>query len=162
MTIFDQPPVVGRHNNRSPPDIGFLEKIEDLCLIFLIQVAGRFVSQEYLRIVDQRPGQGNPLLLPAGQSQRRCVYLVLKAHLLEDMICLLADILFTPAEHFQRNGNVLQHGPIGEQLEILEYHADVAAQVRNLGRGEAGNVLTVNHDLSTGGFQCDIEESEEG
>src|ERR1700737_49131 len=31
--------------------------------------------------------------------------------------------------HAQREGNILEHGQVGEQLEILEDHADLAAKV---------------------------------
>jgi len=45
-----------------------------------IEVAGGLISQQQGRLSDQRPGDGNPLLLPAGQLARLDVSILLQTH----------------------------------------------------------------------------------
>ena len=68
--VLDQAPVVGCHHNRRAAHIGFFEDIEDLILVGIIQIAGRFVRQQDLGVVHQGPGQGHTLLFTTGKTLR--------------------------------------------------------------------------------------------
>src|SRR5664279_5980407 len=50
--------------------------VEDLVDHFRVQRAGRFVEQHHLGLHGQRPGNGHPLLLAAGQLGRQLVLLL--------------------------------------------------------------------------------------
>ena len=64
-----------RHMRKScvtiiPPPILLMNQIGKrfyhLIRAFRVQAGGRFIGQHYVRIVNQRPGNGYALLLPAG------------------------------------------------------------------------------------------------
>src|SRR5437870_10028141 len=44
---------------------------DDLVPGSLVQVPGWFVGQDHVRVPDQGPGDGHPLLLPTGELQRQ-------------------------------------------------------------------------------------------
>ncbi len=52
-----------------PPQV--LEQADDLVPGALVKVAGRLVGEQHLGLLDQRPGDGDPLLLTAGQLRRQ-------------------------------------------------------------------------------------------
>src|SRR5258708_1281968 len=59
--------VVGDQDQRQPalaPE--FFEQVDDFVAGVLIEVAGGLVGQEHRGLLHQGPGDGNPLLLPAG------------------------------------------------------------------------------------------------
>src|SRR6185369_2676210 len=59
--------VVRDHNYRLAQSlVQFLEHIENDLRVFSVEIAGRFVRQDYRRIVDDRAGESDPLLLAAG------------------------------------------------------------------------------------------------
>jgi len=47
------------------------ERADDLLRCGAVEVAGRFVGEDDARFVGERPGDGNPLLLTAGQARRK-------------------------------------------------------------------------------------------
>ena len=72
--------IVGHHDDGSSLAVKAVEDGEDLQPAPAIQIPGGFIRQEYLRIVDECSGDGDPLLLSAGQFVRSIVDSVLKAH----------------------------------------------------------------------------------
>ena len=64
LRLFD---VVRRHHDRSFLGAQFLDQIANFQPHLRIEAAGRLVEKKHLRIVDQREGDREPLLLPAGE-----------------------------------------------------------------------------------------------
>jgi acyl-CoA thioesterase-1 len=60
-----------------------LDQVEDTTGGGLVQIAGGFVGQEQPRVVDQRTGQGDALLLAAGELAGPMVAAIVQAHLPE-------------------------------------------------------------------------------
>ncbi len=59
--------VVGDEDDSAPLGMNGGEQFEDLDAGGGVELAGRFVGQQQLGVVDQRPGQRHPLLLAAGE-----------------------------------------------------------------------------------------------
>ena len=87
-----------------------------------VEVGKWLVEQQQLRLRCQCTGQGDPLLLAAGQFMRvapaQTAQLDQLEHLFDDLG--LAGVLG------DAEGNVLRHGQVREQRVILEHHADAA------------------------------------
>ncbi len=66
--VFSDVRLVGHQDDRDALlHVQSLEDAHDLGAGLGIQVAGRLVGQDDARLVDQRPRDGDALLLPAGQ-----------------------------------------------------------------------------------------------
>ena len=88
-----------------------------------VQGAGRLVGEDHFRPGDQRPGDRHPLLLPAGQFGRPPPQLVAaQAHPGRGQLDVgpSGRAVVQP----QRQRDVLRHGQLGQQVEILEDEAD--------------------------------------
>ena len=69
---------------------------------------------------------------------------------------------FGPADHLERERDVLVHRLVGEQLEVLEDAADVAAQLRDLPRAEPADVAAGDEHPAVGGDLVAQQELQEG
>ena len=66
----DQADIVGRHDDRRAEPVERGEQTHQAVRHVGIDIAGRLVGNEQLGPVDHRPGDGDALLLPAGQRRR--------------------------------------------------------------------------------------------
>ena len=116
-----------------------------------VQVGQRLVQQQHPGHLDQRPGDGHPLLLPAAQFTGLAVQQFLNlyqgggfggaaAHLLPGGPC-------RPFQVLQREQNVLQYRQMRIQGVVLEYHAHPAQFRRQI-----GHILVTKKDPSGGGL----------
>ena len=104
-------------------------------LVDRVEVPRRLVGEDQRRLVDQRPGDADPLLLASGELARQMAQPLAQAHPAQRLLGLAAvghavDVL---GEH-----DVLQRGEVGDQMELLEDQADRPLPVaRQLAAGEA-------------------------
>ncbi|MNL46389.1 hypothetical protein D3C87_1690960 [compost metagenome] len=63
--FVDNIPVVGSHHNRCAAKINFVKELHNSPGSLWVQVTGRLVRNNDGRVIDNRPGNGNPLLFPA-------------------------------------------------------------------------------------------------
>jgi hypothetical protein len=93
-----------------------------------VERRGRLVEQHDLGLHAQGARDGDALLLPAGKLARDTCRLLGDADPGE---VLHRQLLRLPFRHLahpdRRQGAVLQDGEVGEQVEGLEHHADLAA-----------------------------------
>ena len=117
-----------------------------------VKRAKRLVKQQHLGIDGQRPGQGDPLPLPAGQLVWIPAFEAIELHQLEKFMHPLGDRLlirpFTPAFHPQAEGNVFKYGQVAEQRIVLEDEADLA-----LARRHICDVLPMKQDPPAAGIR---------
>src|SRR5206468_4617257 len=97
-----------------------------------------------------RPGDGDALLLASGEPPGQAPGFVCEAHLLQPLAGALADLRVGGAQHLQRVADVLQHGPVVEQLEVLEDDPEVPAQEGNAGPAQPAEVLSTDQDPPAG------------
>ena len=126
--------VVGGHDHGGAGLVDAVEQPHDALARGRVEVAGRLVGEQDQRPVDEGPGDRHALLLAAGELVREAVLLAGQADEVEHGRHLLADHVLGPADHLEGEGDVLEHGLVGQQLVVLEDVADVAAQVRHLAR----------------------------
>ena len=105
-------------------------------LVVRVEVAGGLVGQQDERPVDEGPGHGHPLLLATGQLVGQVVPLLGQPDQVEHLGHLGGDDVLGAADDLEGEGHVLEDGLVGQEAEVLEHAADVAAQVgiRHLGR----------------------------
>src|SRR5262245_21527665 len=72
------------------------------------------------------------------------------------------DLTARCAQHLEDEGDVLEHGPAGKQLRILEHDADRATQSRDTGAAEFGDVEARYLDLPLGRKLVTIEQPGKG
>ena len=100
---------------------------------FEVQRAERLVEQQRAGVVDQSPGQGDPLLLATGQLRGLALGEVGQAHGLEEFVDPLADRVLVLLGRPRTVGHVVAHRHVGEQRVMLEDRVDVALVGRRLG-----------------------------
>src|SRR5262249_37428998 len=128
------------------------------------EVAGRLVAQQDGGLVDERPGDGDALLLPAGELAGPVVEAVGQPDTLEQGGgAALAFGAGAVGGVEQGRLDVFQGGGGGEQVEVLEEEADApVAQPGKLVGAEAGNLLAGEVVAAGGGAVEAAEAVHEG
>ena len=116
-----------------------------------VEVSARLVGQQQRRVVDEGAGDGDALLLAAGELVGVAVELGREADQAQRLRHLLADFGAAGADHLQRVGDVVVDGAVGEELEVLEDGADVAAQLRDFLLRQLADVAAGDLDRAFGG-----------
>ena len=86
----------------------------------------RLVQQQRLGVIDQRPGQRDPLLLATGQLARPPLLPAGQVHDVQHLANLPVDPVLGHALAAQPEGHVLEHAHVREQRVGLEHHVHVA------------------------------------
>ena len=103
------------------------DDLQDLAGKLRVERRGGLVEKEDAGIHGQSPGDGHPLLLPAGELARMGALLVAQAHLVQKGPGLFHRLIFVPLEDADLGvGKVLQHRPVGEEIEVLEHQTEIA------------------------------------
>jgi len=94
----------------------------------LVQGAERLVHQQDPWSHGQRPGDGDPLLHPAGQLPRTVPREVVQVHELEQLARPLAAATRAPAEQLERQLDIGRDGAPVEEPGLLERHPVVVVE----------------------------------
>ena len=121
--LLGQLRVMGDHDDQPVPG-HLLQKLHHLHAGLAVQRAGGLVGQEDVRVVDEGPGDGHPLHLPAGHLRRHLVQLVPQPHLFQRLHRPAAALLLGHARQGERQLHVGQHALVGNQVVALEHEAD--------------------------------------
>ena len=124
--------------------IPWLRQVQDAPSRLVVQRAGGLIAQKELWVFGKGPGNGDALLLAAGELGREVVHPVCQAHLgqhrggIQRMAADLGSQL-----------HILFGGQVLHQVVELEHKADVIAAVaRQLAGGELGHVHAVHQNGS--------------
>jgi hypothetical protein len=109
---------VGDHDDRLPAGVQLLQDRHDLVLAPRVEVAGGLVGEYDARVVYERAGDGDPLLLPARKLSRQVFHPVGQPDVREALPRGLVE--FPLARVHQRELRVLKRGQAREQMELLE------------------------------------------
>ena len=104
-----------------------------------VEGAEGLIEQQHPRLHSQGPSQGHPLALAAGELGGVAVAKALQLHQLQQLINPPADRLVLPAAQLQTKADVLAHGAVLEQGEVLEHKAHLALLHRASGGLLAGD-----------------------
>src|SRR5437588_2265832 len=154
--------VVGRHEHCRAAGVDLQQQLDDLPRGGRVQVAGGLVGEEDQRVMDQRPGDRHPLLLAARELVGTLGLLALQAddaqHLLDLGTQVAKGALCDP----EREGHVLEDGQVGEQLEVLEDHPDLAPQEGQVAAAQPAQVAAVDEDAARAGALLPDQQANQG
>ena len=127
-----------------------------------IEGAGGLVEEQDARLHAERTGDCHPLLLAAGQLSRILAGLLVDAHPLQQFERLALHFSFGPPAHqHRRQGEVVEHGQVRKQVELLKHHPYFAADGIDLahivGEGDA-----IHHNRALLEILQRIERADEG
>jgi acyl-CoA thioesterase-1 len=91
-----------------------------------IEISGRFIGQQELRLGDQSARQGQPLLLAAGKLAGTVMAALLQSDMTQPRGSFLFGILPRIPASQKRHGNVLQRRKFRQQVVELPHIADFA------------------------------------
>ena len=128
-------------HGHAEPLLDFLDLDLHLEAQILVEGAERLVHQHDRRVKDDRAGQCDTLLLPAGQLMRVAIGEAAEPHQVERPIHPLGDVVFGPAPSAQRESHILEDVQVGKDRIILKHHAETA-----LLRRHRGDILAVEED----------------
>ena len=99
----------------------------------VVQISGRLVRQYHFRPVKQGAGYGYPLLLSTGKLVRHPVGFVCHAdsfkHFRNPPVYFRTVL---PSGSLEHEIQVFLHASVHEKLEVLEYHAEMPPQIRDV------------------------------
>ena len=101
----------------------------------------RFIEQQHLRVVDQRPGQGHALPLATAELVGLAMPEAAQANRLEHLVGPRAPRRLAHLLHLQPVLHVLQHGHVRKQGVVLEHGVDIAIE-----RCQPGDIATLQED----------------
>jgi hypothetical protein len=116
--------------------IDLAEEVHDFEGQVGVEIAGRLVGQDELRLVDERARDRDALLLATGQFFRIGIHPVLQAHPLQHLERLALLHREVDAEDAHHERDVLEDREARDQAEVLEDESDGAAVALNLRRAE--------------------------
>ena len=127
-----------------------------------VEVSGWLVAQQDRRVIDERAGDRDALLLAAREFVRKPLLLAGEPNEIEHLRHRGVDDVALLADHLQRESDVLVHRLVGQQAEVLEHRADLAAQLRHAPTGQPVEVATGDVDVACRGAFLAQNELEKG
>src|SRR5436190_282587 len=160
--LVDHLAVVGGDQHRRARAVDAVEQLHDPDRRLGVEVPGRLIGEQERRVVDERPGDRDALLLAAGELVGVVVDLRLQPDQAEDLRHLPADLAPRPAGDLEGVGDVVVDAAVGEQLEVLEDAADPPAQERDLPGTDLVDVATRDQDVPAGGLDLADQGLDQG
>ncbi len=127
----------------------FLQERENFLAGVRIEVAGGLIRDNDTRLVDQRPGNGDALLLATGELIGTMIQARGEADSFEQHASTEANVGTTMASDPPGNRNIFERVELREEMVCLEDKADLlGAKARESVTGDASEVLTANNNFS--------------
>ena len=95
-----------------------------------IERAQRLVEQQHGRVIDQGPGQRDPLLLATGQLPRTPFLVPCQSHQRKRVCHAIGDLRASSALHAQPEGDVFGNVHVRKERVVLEDGIDIAREGR--------------------------------
>src|SRR5262245_37922864 len=157
----DQLAVVGGDEHGRAPRVDLAEQVHDLERQIGIEVAGRLVGEDDDGIVHERARDRDALLLAARELERKRVHPVLQPHPLEHLERAALLLRRRHPQDARHERDVLQHGLVRQQLEVLEHEAERPAVGLHLPRREPGEIPASDDEPPLVGNLLPEQEPEE-
>ncbi len=160
--VFGDFGFVGDDDDGDAGAVEFLEEFHDLATAVGIEVAGGFIGHEDGGIVDEGAGDGDALLLAAGEFVGAVVEALAEADLFEEFLRAGGFVVdFVAVDEWE--GDVVDGGGAAQEVELLEDEADgFGADVGELVVVEPGDVFVEELEGAGVGLVEEAEEVEEG
>ena len=160
--LVHQDLVVRGHHHGRPRPVDAVEQLHDALARLRVEVPRGLVGQQDERAVDEGAGHRHPLLLSARELAGQVVPLVGQSDQVQHLGHLVGHDVAGPADDLEGEGHVLEHGLVGQQAEVLEDAADVAAQVGHPPLRQLHDVAAGLEDLPRVGELLAQQEPDEG
>ena len=147
------------NNGRAEP-VQLDEKPQKSARHLRVDVTGRLVGKEKLRLGDHRARNSGALFLPAGKHSRKCVHPITEPDPLQKFRDIFLVIALTPAHDAERKRNILPSGEMIEEPEILENDSNAPPEVGALACRILGYISSEKVYKSARGTQGHVEEPE--
>ena len=122
-----------------------------------VQRTGGLIAEQDFGVGGQRTGNGDALLLAAGELGRVGICLIGQAHHFQQLPGALFGIGLLHARKLHREADVLQAAALHQQIELLEDHGDVAAALTQGCGGQGLHRGAVDDDTALGGALQQID-----
>ena len=126
-----------------------------------IDIAGRLVGDEQFGPVDDGAGDRDPLLLPARQGRRTGARPVGQSDPGQHLANRSLDLFFAGAGDPQRKRDIVEGRQVADQAEVLEHHADSAAEGRQSVALRPAQLRAEQVDPPSGRALCEVEKPEQ-
>ncbi len=159
--------LVTHHDHRHAAGGEVLHDLEHLADEFRVQCARGFVEEHEHGLHGHRPGDGHALLLTARQLAGKVVHTLCQPDLGEQVVRLADGLFLLLALHHDRAfGDVLRRILVREEVELLEHHAALHADLvdRLLEGGPmttAGDMHAADGDLAGRRVLQEVEAAQE-
>ena len=120
---------MGHDHNGSAHLVYLFEQKHKLQAAHGIEIAGRLIRDDHARAVDERPCDGDTLLLAAGELIRHTLASALKPYKLQYVRHTLLDLGVCRADNAHRKCDVIVHVHVFDKPVILEYDAEGAQKL---------------------------------
>ena len=121
------------HNRDAQLFVDVLDECQDGVGRVGVQRTGGLIAEQDFGVGGQRTGDGDALLLAAGELGGVGVGLIGQAHHFQQLFCTLFGVGLLHARQLHREADVLQAAALHQQVELLEDHGDIAAALTQLG-----------------------------
>ena len=151
------------NNDHSHAVVGqLLHDFEYLADHFRVERRGRLVEQHHVRIHCQRTRDGDTLLLTAGKLCRIAVRLIRQTDTRKQLERTLVRLFIGHDLELDRcQLDILAHGQVREQVELLKHHAHTAAHQIDI-RVLSGDVLSLEDDFAAGRLLEQVQAAQKG
>ena len=162
VKMIHQALFVGHHHHGGAQGVDALQQGHDLQGAGGVQVAGGLVGHDGAGIVHQGPGDGHSLLLAAGQLIREPAALAVQPHQAQHIGDAAFDLPGGGPHRPHGQAQIVVHGFVADQAEILEDHPHGAAHQGNLTPGDVAHGEAVDHHPAPGGHQLAGQQLDDG
>ncbi len=138
--------IVSDHYDRPPLLVKLAQQPQDDLFVLRIEIAGGFIGQNNLRVIDQRSRDADSLLLASRKLPWQVAHAVAQPHAGQSFNRLF---LIGHAVEVLRQHDVLDRGKKRNQVKLLEDESNLfRAHAIQFVRRNAGNVLAVEPDFA--------------
>ena len=117
---------VGHHDDSGTFPVQLGKQLHHFRAVFRVQVTGRLIGEDDLRIRNDGAGNGHTLLLTSGKLLWEMARTVTDIHPFQDVVHHLLTFTGFYFEIGKREFHVLEHVQFVDQVETLEYETDIA------------------------------------
>jgi hypothetical protein len=150
------------HDHAGAAGIDVAEQLEDPAGGALVEVTSGFVGQEDRRVVDERPGNRDALLLTARQFSGIGTPARRQPDLRQDAVDASRDRVGPCTRDLQREGDIFFRRPVLQQPEVLEDDAEAAPELGYFAPREIGDVEPRDAEFPMGRSLVGGDELEDG
>ena len=116
---------MSRYNNQPTVGSALFKQAHDRVTVFAIEISGGLIRDQDWRIIGQRSGNGNALLLTAGKFGRDFVLMSFDPHLIEQCQRPRPALVFRDGfDKVHSQHDIFENCQGGDKLEELEHNAN--------------------------------------